>query len=35
MNFQMANLRRKDDDTRAAIRERAEIVRERAADGTL
>jgi deoxyribodipyrimidine photolyase-related protein len=35
MNFQMANLRRKGDDTRAAIRERAETVRQRAADGSL
>jgi deoxyribodipyrimidine photolyase-related protein len=35
MNFQMANLRQKGDDTRTAIREQAETVRERAANGTL
>ena len=35
MNFQMANLRRKDDDTLASIRERAEALRERmSTDGT-
>ena len=35
MNFQLANLRRKGDDARTAIRARAETVRKRAADGAL
>ena len=35
MNFQMANLRRKGEDAVTAIRDHAETVRERAADGTL